>query len=174
MATEAAALGTIVKTVGLKGEVKLLPGPDFWPDVLGADGLDLVSSDKVRRPVHVDGYRTKGETYILKLSGIETIDDAQAVVGHELSVSLDDLDESVRPRELLPCQLMGLRVHLTDGSPVGEIVDLLLGPVQNCLVVERGKERFLVPDVPSVVKRIDLDKRSIEIDPPEGLLDLRW
>ena len=34
-------LGTIVKAVGLKGEVKLLPGPDFWIEAFDAGGLDV-------------------------------------------------------------------------------------------------------------------------------------
>jgi len=42
------------------------------------------------------------------------------------------------------------------------------------LVVEKDGERYLVPNVPEVVCSIDLDRCVIEIDPPEGLLDLRW
>ncbi len=174
MTTTTAVLGTIVKTVGRKGEVKLLPGPDFWPQVLRAETLLLLSGDDEGRSVHVDGFRVKKNTYILKLSGFETIDDAETIVGDTLSVSLDTLDEAARPDRTMPFQIMGLSVRLTDGTPVGEVVDMLLGPVQDCLIVGKGGERFLVPYTPGVIVRVDHEEHMIEIDPPEGLLDCKW
>jgi 16S rRNA processing protein RimM len=174
MITEAVTIGSIVKAVGLKGEVKLLPGSDFWPGALHAAGLDLVSSDGSRRNVRVEKMRVKGRTFILKLSGVEGIDEAESVVGSDVVVSLEGLDSEQMPEAPLPCQLMGLEARLQNGEVVGRVVDLLLGPDQQCLIVERASERFLVPNVPDVVVRIDLPGGFIVLDPPEGLLDLRW
>ena len=75
MTARTASLGSIVKTVGLKGEVKLLPGPDFWAGALDARVLSLVSGNGEHRQVSVEKSRIKGNTYIIKLSGIETIDE---------------------------------------------------------------------------------------------------
>ncbi len=174
MTTTTVTLGTIVKAVGRRGEVKLLPGPDFWPQALRAETLRLLSGDDERRSVHVDGYRAKKTTYVLKLSGFDTIDDAETIVGDTLSVSLEGLDEAARPDRTMPFQLMGLSVRLTDGTPVGEVVDMLLGPVQDCLIVGNGGEQFLVPYTPGVIVRLDHEEGVIEIDPPEGLLDFKW
>lgn len=174
MTTATAILGTIVKTVGRRGEVKLLPGPDFWPQALRAKTLLLLSGDDEGRPVHVDGYRVKKNTYVLKLSGFDTIDDAETIVGDTLSVSLKALDEAARPDRTMPFQLMGLSVRFTDGTSVGKVVDMLLGPVQDCLIVGNGGKRFLVPYAPGVIVRVDHEEHVIEIDPPEGLLDFEW
>jgi len=174
MATCMAVLGTIVKTVGLKGEVKLLPRPDFWPGALEAEELELVSDDTVRLRTGVEKFRTKGRTYILRLSGVGTIDEAETLVGLSLRVSLAGLGEAERPTDVLPCQVMGCSVILPDGSVLGTVVDMLLGDVQDCYIVENGNERYLVPNVGEVVCNVDLDRKTIEIDPPEGLLDLRW
>lgn len=174
MAACMAVLGTIVKTVGLRGEVKLLPGADFWPEALDADELELVSDDTVRLRAGVEKYRTKGRTYILTLSGVETIDEAEALVGLSLRVSLTGLGEAEQPAKVLPCQVMGCSVLLPDGSFLGTVVDMLLGDVQDCFIVENGDERYLVPNAGEVVCNVDLDRKTIEIDPPEGLLDLRY
>ena len=174
MITEAVTIGSIVKAVGLKGEVKLLPGPDFWPGALHAPKLDLVSSDGTHRSVQIEKMRAKGRTFILKLSGVEGIDEAESVVGSGLVVSLEGLNSEQMPETLLPCQLIALEVRLQNGEVVGRVVDLLLGPDQQCLIVERAQERFLVPNVPDMVVQIDLPGGFIVLNPPEGLLDLRW
>ena len=169
-----AELGTIVKAVGRKGEVKLLPGHDFWPGALRADTHLLIREGEEVSSVHIDGYREKKNTYVLKLAGLDTIDDAEALVGTTLGVSMDGLDEAARPDRTLPFQLMGMQVIRVGSEPVGVVVDMLLGSAQDCLIVEKGDERFLVPYTPGVVVRIDFDKDVIEIEPPEGLLDFKW
>jgi 16S rRNA processing protein RimM len=174
MITEAVTIGSIVKAVGLKGEVKLLPGADFWPGALHAPVLDLVSSNGARRQVRIDKLRAKGQTFILKLSGVEGIDEAESVVGSDLEVSLEGLGPDQMPGAPLPCQMIDLEARLGNGDVIGRVVDLLLGPDQQCLIVERAGERLLVPNVPDVVVRIDLPGGFIVLDPPEGLLDLRW
>ena len=171
---ETAILGKIVKTVGLKGEVKLLPGPDFWPDALTADSLDIVLDDAVQRTVRVSRSRAKGNTFILRLADIDTIEAAQPLVGTSLEISLDALGAVSLPDAALPCQLIGLDVVLADGSACGVVVDMLLGSTQDCLIVERDGERYLVPHAPGLVRRVSIEEGIIEIDPPEGLLDLRW
>ena len=93
--TETAILGRLVKAVGLKGEVKLLPAPDFWPDALTAEALDVVLDDEERRTVHVARCRPKGETFILKLDGIDTIEAAEPLIGGSLEISLDALGGAI-------------------------------------------------------------------------------
>jgi len=171
---DAAILGTIVKAVGLKGEVKLLPAPDFWPDALTADSLDVVLDEEVQRTVHVARCRPKGRTFILKLEGIDTIEAAEPLVGASLEISLEALGGAPMPDKLLPCQLIGLDVVLRGGAPFGVVVDMLLGAAQNCLIIEKDGERYLVPHVPDFVCKVSIEEGIIEIAPPEGLLDLRW
>jgi 16S rRNA processing protein RimM len=174
MIIEAVTLGTIVKAVGLKGEVKLLPGPDFWPEALDAETFDLVSDGSVQSTVRIENVRAKGGTFILRLSGITGVDLAESIVGDDLAISLESLDEALLPAEPLPCQLMGLEVRLEDGSVKGEIVDLLLGADQKCFIVDDGSRRYLVPNVPEVVKEIDVEGGFVIVDPPAGLFDFWW
>jgi 16S rRNA processing protein RimM len=174
MTAEIVLLGKIVKTVGLKGEIKLLPSPDFWPGTLGITGLVLVSPKGVRRQVLVERKRPKGGTFVVKLSGIGTIDEAQNCIGSTLEVSMDKIDEASAPEKLLPFQAIGAEVRLPGGDVVGTVIDMLLGPGQDCLIVERDNEQLIVPNVPEVVVMVDVENKIIEIDPPEGLLDLRW
>lgn len=174
MSVKTASLGSIVKTVGLKGEIKLLPGPDFWAAALNVRRLYLVTPEGMRREVHIDRSRIKGRTYIIKLSGIDSIDEAQLLVRSDLQVSMADIEESELPERIRPFQVIGFLVKTRSGGVIGAVVDMLLGPEQDCLIVESGGERMIVPNVPELIVSIDNDEGVIEIDPPEGLLDLRW
>ena len=174
MTVATVTLGSIVKAVGLKGELKLLPSPDFWSEAIMLDGLDLVSADEDPRGVRVAKYRPKGNTYIIKLTGIESRDDAEPVIGSRLDVSTGSLTEAELPGELKPFQVMGAEVRLKNGDRVGTVVDMLIGPAQRCLIVEMKNGRRIVPVVPEVVVESDLEGGVIVIDPPEGLLDIEW
>jgi 16S rRNA processing protein RimM len=167
-------LGSIVKAVGLKGEVKLLPSPDFWAEALAFDGLDMVSVNDDHSTVRVEKYRPKGNTYILKITGIESRDDAESVIGSRLDISTDSLTEAEMPGEFKPFQVMGAEVRLKNGDLAGTVVDMLIGPAQRCLIVETEAGRRAVPIVPEVVVKTDLEGGVIVIDPPEGLLDIEW
>jgi 16S rRNA processing protein RimM len=174
MTGETTTLGSIVKAVGLKGELKLLPGPDFWTEALALEGLDLVSADDDHRSVHVERFRPKGNTYIVKFTGIESRDDAEPVIGSRLDVSTDSLTEAELPEEIKPFQVMGAEVRLRNGERAGTVVDMLIGPAQRCLIVETDNGRRAVPMVPELVIETDLEGGVIVIDPPEGLFDLEW
>ena len=145
MATRA-VLGTVVKTVGLKGEVKLLLAPDFWPEALEANGISIVTDGVESGTVRVTRWRARGQTLILTLEGVDTIERASALVGSSLVLGLDDVESGAEPDRMLPCEFIGLDVRLPDGSVLGVVVDMLLGPAQNCLIVEREGERFLRKD----------------------------
>ena len=163
-----------MKAVGLKGEVKFLPGPDFWPEILDVDGVLLVSPEGESREAAIERSRAKKTVWVLKLGGVDSIDEAENLIGSTLVVDVDALDENDLPRELRPFQAIGLAVRLIDGTPVGRVVDIVTGPAQDCLVVERETGRFLVPLVAEVVRRIDLGEGIVEIDPPEGLMEIGW
>lgn len=67
--------------------------------------------------------------------------------------------------EYWPSDLVGLMV--TPGG--GEVVDVVHGPSQDRLVVERGDSRFEVPFVAELVPVVDVDAGFVEIVELEGL-----
>ena len=69
-------------------------------------------------------------------------------------------------------ELLGMRVELATGEPVGEVVALYELPQGLTLEVGRpGRRTALVPYRAAVVQRVDVEGRTIVLDPPEGLLD---
>lgn len=70
-------------------------------------------------------------------------------------------------------QLLGCRVVTVGGQDVGPVEDILSAGGSDLLVVrpEAGGE-VLIPFSREICRRVDLRGKVIEIDPPDGLLDL--
>ena len=63
-------------------------------------------------------------------------------------------------------------VVATNGEKIGIVEDLLPIPGNDLLVVSGKKDQILIPFNKDICVRIDLERREIIVDPPEGLLDL--
>ena len=70
-------------------------------------------------------------------------------------------------------ELIGCRVENVAGETVGQVKEIMRpgGAELLAMVDPTGRER-LVPMVDDIVIEIDLEKKLIRIDPPEGLLEL--
>ena len=70
--------------------------------------------------------------------------------------------------------LRGMSAELVAGGRLGEVVDVLHLPHGDVLVVRRDDNaaEVLVPFVKAMVPVVDVAGRRLEVEPPEGLLDL--
>ncbi len=67
----------------------------------------------------------------------------------------------------------GLAVRTTDGRSVGTVAEVLHTAAGELLSVRNdADDEILVPFVAAIVISVSLADGVIEIDPPEGLLDL--
>jgi 16S rRNA processing protein RimM len=71
-------------------------------------------------------------------------------------------------------QLEGLKIRTTGGQDIGVIVEVLHTAGGELLAVKRSDDgdELLVPFVSAIVTSVSLEQGTVEIDPPEGLLDL--
>jgi 16S rRNA processing protein RimM len=69
-------------------------------------------------------------------------------------------------------QVIGSRVVGRDGSPVGTVKGVLPVGAVSLLVVDREGRELMIPFTEAICVRVDPERREIEIDPPEGLLEL--
>lgn len=162
-----------VKTRGLKGEILsdlLTDFPDRFADI---SHLIAVAPNGERSVVELESYWLHQRRIVLKLAKYDSIEAASALIGYEFAVP-----ESKRVR--LPegyfydWELEGCVVETVDGRPVGHVCDVMrIGGGVEMLVVENSEQhKHLIPMTQSIVVEIDLARKSVQIDPPEGLLEL--
>jgi 16S rRNA processing protein RimM len=162
-------LGRLLRPVGIRGEVKLLPSPDFWPAALDSGRLLLVSGAG-ERPVRVTASRPLGECLVLRLAGTEDRNGAEALRDAELWLAGEpDVELPEQPRAW---QLTGMKVLLAAGSELGAVLGLEPKPGQALLQVKGGTKVYEIPFVAPILCGIDWEARTITIDPPDGLLEL--
>ena len=127
--------------------------------------------------VHADGTRLvvegshvhKGDRLLVKFEGVDSRDAAELIRG-AVFVS-EDQRRNLEEGEYWPQDLVGCRVVTVAGDQVGEISDVVEGPAQDLISVDRDGGTFLVPLVKEIVVEVDVGSRRVTIDPPAGLVD---
>ncbi|WP_373598299.1 ribosome maturation factor RimM [Paraclostridium bifermentans] len=162
-------IGKIVKTQGLKGEVRIYSSAD---DIYRFDDLNTFYIGKdLNTEYKVEKVRYKGNLVIMKIKGIDRVEEAEKIVGKNLYVSREDsreLDED----EFFIADMIGIDVYTVDGEHVGELKDVLQYSANDVYVI-KGKENqeYLIPAVMKFVPEIDIEERKMIIDPIKGMLD---
>jgi 16S rRNA processing protein RimM len=119
----------------------------------------------------VEDIRPHRDRYLLMLLEFTSREEAEGVRGLELQLRFDRV-EPLPEGEYYHWQILGLQVKSVDETNLGEVVQILETGANDVYVVRRqdGKE-LLIPAIPQVIKRVNLDQGELEIEPLPGLLD---
>ena len=150
--------GEIVTTHGVRGEVKVLP----WLD----SPEDLCEFDRCR----IDGVeykilscRVQKTCNLVVLSGVDTMEKAQAMRGKTIELYRDDIDDEV----VFAAELIGMEVFY-DGSHIGKITDVLDYP-GNMVYVVKGQYEYMIPAVKQFILHTDMDANRMDVVIIEGM-----
>ena len=150
--------GEIVSTHGVRGEMKILP----W-----ADGPEFLTEYKRIRIAGVDykveSCRIQKTCNLLKVKGIDTMEDAQAMRGKIVEIYRCDA-----PKDLIfAAELIGMKVE-NKGQHIGDITDVLDYPGNKVYVVA-GEHKYMIPAVKAFVLSTDMDKNLMQVELIEGM-----
>ena len=167
--------GRVVKAHGITGELVVDVRTDD-PEQRFAPGTRLRLKPRgpdEAREVQVESARPHGARMLVRLSGVNDRDTADALRGSLFIVDSADLPPIDDPDEFYDHQLEGLTVRTVDGTQIGTVTEVLHTGAGELLSVRTpdGAE-VLVPFVSAMVTSVSLDEGIVEIDPPDGLLDL--
>jgi 16S rRNA processing protein RimM len=162
-------VGRIGRPQGIKGEVTVEVRTDD-PDDRFAAGRVLQTESG---PLSVVGSRWQGRYLVVAFEGVHDRNQAELLRDTLLRIDAADLPPLAEEDEYYDTQLIGLAVHLQDGSEVGRVNDVLHLPGGDVLAVARdaGSE-LLVPFVKAIVPVVDLTSGRVVVEPPPGLLEL--
>jgi len=166
-----ALVGRIARAHGLRGQVILNLETDF-PEERFQPGAELFIERKGRvEPLTITSVRFQRERPVVGLGGVDTVDAAEALAGHELRVPVERL-AALPAGTYYRHDLIGCRVETTTGAAIGVVSDVEGTLAGSRLVVDRGGREVLIPLAAEICPEIDPAGKRIVIDPPEGLVDL--
>lgn len=114
--------------------------------------------------------RKKG--LLLSLKGVEDIDQAECLKGKEILINRNDLPK-LEENTYLWQDLIGLDVFDNKRGKLGKIDSIIETGANDVFVVKphKGvtKDEVLVPAIKSVIKAVNVEGGTMEIDLPEGL-----
>lgn len=157
-------VGRILAPWGRKGEVKVEVMTDF-PDRFES-GRSLYLDG---RPLRIEESRPHKQHLLVKLATIDSIDDAEKLRAHHLTIPSSEL-RPLPDDEYYAFQIVGLKVSTTEGRYVGEVTDVMTTAGNDVYVVRAGSREVLIPAIEDVVKSVDLDAGEMVIEAIEGLL----
>ena len=150
--------GEIVTTHGIKGEVKVM----CWLD----SPEDLCDFDRCRidgREYEIESCRVQKTCNLVKLSGIDTMDDAQLMRGKSIQLYREDIDDEV----IFAAELIGMTVF-AEGQEIGKIKEVLDYP-GNSVYVVKGKYEYMIPAVKAFILDTDVQKNEMQVRLIEGM-----
>ena len=153
--------GEIVTTHGVRGEVKV----NTWLD----DPEMLCEFERCRingKEYFVEQCRVQKNCNLVKLQGIDTMEDAQAMRGKTVQLYREDIDDDV----IFAVELIGVEV-LCDGKNIGRITSVLDYPGNSVYVVgtDAKKDEYMIPAVKEFILSTDLEKNEMHVKLIEGM-----
>lgn len=150
--------GEIVTTHGVRGEIKVLP----WLD----SPEDLVDFERVRindKEYEVENCRVQKTCNLIKLSGIDTVEQAQSLRGKTVFLYREDIDDEV----IFAAELLDMHVF-ADGECIGKITDVLDYPGNKVYVIS-GEHSYMIPAVKQFILSTDMENNCMQVQLIEGM-----
>lgn len=165
-----------VRTRGLKGELVAEILTDFPERFEDVTELTAIAAGRDRKQVELESYWFQNDRMVLKFAGYDTIETAKALVGYQFGLPEAERVE-LEADEYYDWELEGCSVESKLGESIGKVREVMrTGGVELLVVVadeaDKASREVFVPMAESIVVEIDIARKRILIDPPEGLLDL--
>lgn len=159
-------IGKITGVHGIRGEVKLTPYGELvefpWASVYITGGV-------VKKKVKVVRARKHKGFFLVELEGFPTRNDAEGLVGLELSVERDELPE-LPEDEFYYYDLIGMDVYTEDGGLLGTVRGIIHTGSNDVFEVKGDKGEVLIPAIEEVVLEMDIENKKMTVRLMEGLL----
>lgn len=170
MSEEFITIAKVVKVQGRVGEVLTELFTDFPEKFEARRTLFAWLASGERRELKLEDYWPHKGAMVLKFEGVDSIEEAEKLKGAEIQIPAADRtkleDGSVYVSDLLGCAVV------VDDREIGKVTDVDFGAGEAPLLVVKGNKEYLIPFVEAFVVKQDLEGKRIEMQLPEGMLEL--
>jgi 16S rRNA processing protein RimM len=165
-------LARVVKTQGRHGEVAAEIHSDVPERFVAGMKLSALSkSGDGRREVEVEEIWPHKGLVVLKFCGVETMSDAETLIGSELQVPRSDRAHLESGWNYIS-DLVGCKVF-DHGHEIGRIEDVQFGAGEApLLIVGASGKKLDVPFAEAYLDGVDVARSEVRMNLPEGMLEI--
>lgn len=164
-------LGKILKPIGGKGHIVVLLDVDDPGKYKKLDTV-FVAIDQNRVPYSVKTIELKtGSRAILKFEDVDSMQDALPFSGHDLYLPMTMLPQ-LKGKSFYHHEIIGFSVIDHIHGNIGTVTSVLDLPQQSLLRVKLDKKEILIPLVKDVILKVDRKNKVINVQTPEGLIEI--
>ena len=171
MSEEFITIARVVKTQGRHGEVAAELHTDFPEKFVERKKLFALDADGERRELRLDSHWLHKAYVVLKFAGVDSISDAESLVGSEIQVPREQR-AAIEAGAAYVSDLVGCEVF-DHGRSIGSVKDVQFGAGEApLLVVAQGSKEILIPFAQEFIAGIDIQGKRVEMKLPVGILEL--
>lgn len=159
-------VGKIVAPFGVRGELKVVALTDFPERFDKGNELIIAPVKGDRRSMRVLSSSEHKGGYTVKLEGVDSREDAEALRGAQVIIDESELAELPEDKYYL-FDIVGLKVVTDDGREFGEVTEVLQASGNDVYITSTG---LCIPALKTVVAKVDVDAGLMVIRPVPGLL----
>ena len=182
-ASEKIVVGRITGVYGVKGWVKIFSYTDPMESIVDYNPWFIRAENRKNAPwiqIKLKSGKRHAKTVVAKLEHCNDRDTAQAYIGNEIAIELQQLEALKQKDEYYWRDLLGLRVINQQGVELGIVKDLMETGANDVLVVvprdvenssdnddgtTKKKQECLIPwTMNHAIIAVDLEQKVIEVD----------
>ncbi len=162
-------IARVVKPHGVNGEIKVFPTTDDISRFKRLKGVYISVDDNIKY-YEIKGVKYVSKYVVLKLEGINSMEDAYPLIKGVIQVSRKDAI-ALEEGEFFHSDLIGLNVTSDQGENLGVLTNIIQTGSNDVYVVQMdsGKE-LLLPAIKECVLEINVKDNSMKVHVMEGLL----
>jgi 16S rRNA processing protein RimM len=159
-------IGRIGRPKGLRGEMRVHVYNPASELLSGTRSVAAGYDRKGLRPLSVSHFSREPKSAVVAFEGVCTLESAQKLTGQELYVRRSDLPE-LKAGEYYCADLIGFSVVLESGRTVGALRNIIATASNDILEIDAEEGEILLPMIPDVVIRVDLEGKKVVVRFPE-------
>jgi len=165
-------LARIAKTQGRRGEVAAEVHSDIADRFAPGMKMSALRESQARRELEVEDLWPHKGLLVFKFAGIDSISDAEELVGAELQIPLSQRAK-LEPGWTFVSELVGCAVF-DRGHEIGSIEDVQFGAGEAPLlvIVNLAGKSFDIPFAEAYIEKVDAGRREVRMNLPEGMLEI--
>lgn len=161
-------IGRVVKPHGIKGKMKV----DYFGEDFHRFSFyhEVFVEDQTGKPEPYEVLEAIAQPprLILRLRGIEKIEEAEPLIGKEILIKKEAFPP-LEEREYYWMDILGMKVVTEGGKRIGRVKEIFPTGANDVYVVEGKRGEILLPAIEEVIQSVDLKRGVMKVIRLEGL-----